>query len=303
MTVSAGDALPFPVYAGRFRVVFALLDNDGDLVTGATTPDSERSIDMGTFADCTNEMTEIATASGMYYLDLTATETTCSCLAIIAKSATAGMKTTPMVLYPRRFPTLRSGTAQAGAASTITLDSGASAQDNYYNGCLVQCSNDSPANVQGQTRWIISYVGSTRVATVNAAWGTNPSSATTFLIFAPESANQVGLHGDGTVVTSAGLQTIAHANLDAAVSSRATPAQVNTEVLDVLTVDTFAEVSGVIAATSTLKDKLNWLFALARNKVTMTSTTQTLRNDADAADVATAAQADNGTTYTRSEWT
>lgn len=91
-------------------------------------------------------------------------------------------------------------------------------------------------------------------------------------------------------------------NLNATVSSRATPAQVNDEVLDVLAVDTFAEPSSVPAATSTLKDKINWLFALARNKVTQTSTTQTLRNAADSASVATSTLSDDGSTLTRGEW-
>jgi hypothetical protein len=189
MTVAAGDAHEFCIYAGRFRVVFPLLDADGDLVTGASTPDTERSIDMGTFADCTNEMTEIATSSGMYYIDLTATETTGKHVAVIAKSATAGMKTTALSIPITRLPILRSGTAQAGGASTITLDSGASAKDGAYIGLYVQCSNDTPSNVQGQTRKIISYVGSTKVATVASAWGTNPSSSTTFDILIPVSAN------------------------------------------------------------------------------------------------------------------
>ena len=84
--------------------------------------------------------------------------------------------------------------------------------------------------------------------------------------------------------------------------STAMKAEVNTEVLDVLNVDTFAELSGVPAATSTIVDKINWLFALARNKGTQTSTTKTLRNDADSADIATSAISDDGTTFTRNEW-
>jgi hypothetical protein len=88
------------------------------------------------------------------------------------------------------------------------------------------------------------------------------------------------------------------------VSTLATQAKadVNAEVLDVLATDTFAEVSGVIAATSSLKDKINWLFALTRNKLTQTATTTTLRNDADSGDRATSTTSDNGTTMTRGEW-
>ena len=189
MTISANDAHPFCIYAGRFRVTFPVLDADGDLVTAMSTPDSEKSLDQGTYADCSNEATEIATSSGTYYLDLIASETTGKNVSVIVKSATAGMKTTFLSIPIVRMPILRSGTAQAGAASTITLDSGASAKNGAYAGCWIQCSNNSPANVQGQTRKIISYVGSTKVATVEAAWGTNPSSATTFDILVPETAN------------------------------------------------------------------------------------------------------------------
>ena len=57
MTVAAGDAHDFAIYGGRFRVTFPILDADGDLVTAATALDSERSIDMATFADCSNDMT------------------------------------------------------------------------------------------------------------------------------------------------------------------------------------------------------------------------------------------------------
>jgi len=79
-------------------------------------------------------------------------------------------------------------------------------------------------------------------------------------------------------------------------------ASVNTEVLDVLTTDTFAEASAVPAATSTLKDKINWLFALARNKVTQTATTQLVRNDADSGTIGTSTVSDDGTTFTRGEY-
>lgn len=56
------------------------------------------------------------------------------------------------------------------------------------------------------------------------------------------------------------------------------------------------------AATPTLFDAIAWLFTLGRNKITETSTTQTLRNDADSGNIATAAISDDGTTFTRAEW-
>lgn len=95
----------------------------------------------------------------------------------------------------------------------------------------------------------------------------------------------------------------AGANINATISSRATPAQVNAEVIDVLDVDTAAELTAVPAAVTTIKAQLAWLFVLARNKILQTATTQTLRNDADAGTIATAALSDDSTTHTRAEWT
>jgi hypothetical protein len=85
-TYLRNNALPYPVYGAPWTVVLPVLDADGDLVTGASTPDSEISKNGDTFADCTNELTEIATASGMYYLSLTGTELTCDVASIICKT-------------------------------------------------------------------------------------------------------------------------------------------------------------------------------------------------------------------------
>ncbi len=77
---------------------------------------------------------------------------------------------------------IRSGTAQAGASGTITLDSGASATSDLYKGALVLITSGTGA---GQYRQIISYAGSTKVATVDKAWVTNPSSSSVFLLVTP----------------------------------------------------------------------------------------------------------------------
>lgn len=82
-----------------FKAVFPILDADGDLVTAAGGLDSNVSIDGGTFAACTNEATEIATSSGMYYLNLTAAEMNGDVIAVIVKTSTSGAKTTALVFY------------------------------------------------------------------------------------------------------------------------------------------------------------------------------------------------------------
>ncbi len=211
MAHAAGDTHEFPIYGAHFRVTFPILDADGDLVSGAASLDSEVSKDSGTFADCTHEATEIATSSGMYYLDLTGAEMEAKKLAVIVKTATAGAKTTPITLYPRRMHVMETGTAQAGAAGTITLASGASADDDFYNGMYVVITNNSPAGVDNQARRVIDYVGSTKVATLDSNWGTNPSSATTYEIQA-ENKVDVAMWAGARVVDVA-TAGVPHINL------------------------------------------------------------------------------------------
>ena len=79
-------------------------------------------------------------------------------------------------------------------------------------------------------------------------------------------------------------------------------AEVKTEAVAALNADTYAESSGVPAATATLVAKIAWLCSLARNKITQTATTLTVRNDADTADMAASTVSDDGTTATRGEF-
>ena len=81
-----------------------------------------------------------------------------------------------------------------------------------------------------------------------------------------------------------------------------TAAQVNAEVVDALATDTYAESSGVPAATASLAAKIQWLATIARNKVTQTATTQVIRNDADSGAIGTSTVSDDGTTFIRGEF-
>ena len=80
-----------------------------------------------------------------------------------------------------------------------------------------------------------------------------------------------------------------------------TVAQVNAQVLDVLSVDTFGELGSPPAATSSLKDKLVWLFMWARNKATATSSQRKLFADDTTTVVSTETITDDGTTFTKGE--
>jgi len=80
------------------KIVFPILDADGDPVTGAAALDSEYSLDGGAFNDCTSEATEIGT-SGIYYLNLAQGETNGDVVCIQVKTSTADAKTTVLVFY------------------------------------------------------------------------------------------------------------------------------------------------------------------------------------------------------------
>lgn len=56
-------------------------------------------------------------------------------------------------------------------------------------------------------------------------------------------------------------------------------------------------------AGASLRSVVAWIGALSRNRLTQTSTTQTLRNDANSADLSTSTVSDDGTTAVRGEWT
>jgi len=85
----------------------------------------------------------------------------------------------------------RSGTAQAGANNTITLDAGASAVDGSYVGAIISTGSD--------VRTITGYLGSTKVATIDRAWSTNPTGASSFVI---HSASEAALNSNLQVIAA-----------------------------------------------------------------------------------------------------
>lgn len=364
--MASTDALPVPLKNTAYRAVFPILDADGDLVTGAAGLDSEVSKDQGTFADCTNEATEIATASGMYYLDLTSTEMNADCVSVIVKTSTSGAKTTVLVFYPAETgdipanvtafggtagtfsggrpevntthaagtawgsgaitaasiaadaigaselaadavaeiadavwdearsghttdgtfgqvnQAVRSGTAQGGGTSTITLDASASATDDLYNGCVVWIVAGVGA---GQAGVITDYVGSTKVATVDNNWRTNPDNTSVFVLLpgslgltsatlasavwdaSTSTYNGAGTFGAGVRLSAAAVQSI----WDALTSALTTVGSIGKRIVDYLTGDIYARlgapagasVSADIAAakadTAAIKTKTDFL--------------------------------------------
>lgn len=105
--MAASDSLPVPRKNAAYRVVFQGLKNDGTLITSGTGMDSEVSKDQGTFADCTNEATEIASNSGIYHLDLTSDEMNADCVAVKVTWTNANALPQVIVLYPEEAGDIR----------------------------------------------------------------------------------------------------------------------------------------------------------------------------------------------------
>ena len=71
------------------------------------------------------------------------------------------------------------GTAQAGAASTITLASAFSEDPDTVIGHYIVLTGGTGS---GQYREVRNYVNTTKVVTVNSAWTTNPDATSTYLV-------------------------------------------------------------------------------------------------------------------------
>lgn len=305
--MAATDARPVPIKNTAFRATFCIWDADGDLVTGAAGLDSEVSKDGGAFADCTNEATEIG-SSGCYYLDLTSTEMNADTVAVIVKTSTVGAKTTPLFFYPNQAGAIDVDvTAWLGTAAATPTVAGVPEVDiTHWNGTAIPAVHTAGYPVvtvkDGTgTGEIDTTSGGVLVAAIAA-------NAITAAAIAADAITDAKVAADVTIASVTGavgsVTGNVGGNVTGSVGSLAAQAKadVNAEVLDVLATDTFAEAGSVPAATSTLKDKINWLFALARNKLTQTATTTTLRNDADSGNIGTSSVSDDTTTLVRSEW-
>lgn len=170
--------------------------------------------------------------------------------------------------------TIRSNTAQAGAAGTITLDASASATDNIYTDTVILLTGGTGA---GQVRRIRAYVGATKVATVIPVWTTNPDVTSTFAILPVTSvwdetlADHLDTGSTGTALNAAGSAgdpwataipgaygagtagKIVGDNVNATISSRASQTSLDT-------VDDFLDTE--IAAIKAKTDSLTFTTAL-----------------------------------------
>lgn len=271
--MASTDAHPVPLKNTAYRVVFGIYDNTGSLVTGAAGLDSEVSKDQGTFADCTNEATEIATSSGMYYLDLTSTEMNTDCSAVIVKTSTTNAKTTVIVLYPQESGDIKVdlqsilGTAVSTPATAGILD----------------------VNVKNMNN-----VAGTSITTVSANQGTTqPINFTGTAGSALAKSDMVDVAGAAVSASTAqlGVNVVNFGGSAGTFASGRPEIDLNSSAT--------TELAAVPASTATLKAMLQWVFLLSRNKLTQTATTQIVKANDGSTTVGTSTCSDDATTATR----
>lgn len=122
-------------------------------------------------------------------------------------------------------PIIQTGTAQAGALGSITLASAASTTNHLYNGCVIRIVSGAGA---GQTRSIVSYAGSTRIATPDHNWVTAPDNTSVYTV----AAHRAPLMDEGGQVFAAEVTGDVTGDVLGAIGSLAAQAKadVNAEV-------------------------------------------------------------------------
>jgi hypothetical protein len=74
---------------------------------------------------------------------------------------------------------VRSNTATAGGAASVTLDASASTTSGFYVGAWIVLTGGTGV---GQTRVCVAYNGTSKVASVSPSWATQPVNGTTFAV-------------------------------------------------------------------------------------------------------------------------
>lgn len=98
-------------------------------------------------------------------------------------------------------------------------------------------------------------------------------------------------------ITASVLATDAVAEIQAGLSTL-TAAQINAEMVDVIRIDSLAELTSVPSATPSLDRALMFLYMALRNEMTVTASQQNIKNNAGTV-IASATLSDDSTTFTR----
>jgi hypothetical protein len=203
------------------------------------------------------------------------------------------------------------GTADSGTSTTMTDAARTDADDDYWKGSWILFTSGT---ISGQCRLITAFNAGTDTITFSPATTQDVSTNTYEII--PAGRVDAGLIAGQTITAAAGVtfptSVASPTNITTVTNLTNAPtvgdltatmkASVNTEVLDVLNVDTFAEPGQEApAATNTLVKKIGYIYKFLRNKITQTSSQLSVYADDGSTVDQKAAVTDDGTTTTRAE--
>jgi hypothetical protein len=154
---------------------------DGAPARGVVFAAAEISVSKNGATAATSAGTVTEIGDGRYYYEATAGE-----VDTLGFLSLATLRTDVEVRYPtvqivqpaQGSSLLRSGTAQGGAPGSITLDSSASAQSNFYVPSIVRITSNTGA---GQApRYMYAYNGTSKVASIEPEWTIEPDNTSLF---------------------------------------------------------------------------------------------------------------------------
>jgi len=170
--MAASDARPVPRKNTAFRFYFAIRKpSDSTLITTWAGQDSEVSLDGGSFADCTNEATEIGT-TGCGYIDLTAAEMNAD--AVVLKVTVTNTGAVPLVftLFPEEAGDYRLSDTQKVDVETIKTQTLTAAAGITFPSSIASPTNITAAT--GVTLAAVTHTGAV-IPTVSAVTGLTAS--------------------------------------------------------------------------------------------------------------------------------
>ena len=236
-----------------------------------------------------NQFDDLATAAALATVDdFVDTEVAAILAAVDTEVAAIKAKTDNLPASPAAVGSAMTLAADAVSAAALAADAVAEIQSGLATASAVSTLT---GYVDTEVAAILAAVD-TEVAAIKAKTDNLPASPAAVgsaMTLAADAVNSSSLAASAVTEIQSGLSTL-------------TAAQVNAEVVDALSVDTYAEPGSVPAATSSLKDKIGWLFMLARNKRLTTATGDKVRNDGDSVDVGSSTLSDDGSTFTRSKY-
>jgi len=214
--MAASDAIPVPRKNTAWRVYFAIRNSDGTLITSWAGADSERSLDGGSFSDCTNEATEIGT-SGCGYLDLTAGEMNAD--AVIVKITVTNSGALPLVLtvFPEESGDYRVSDLQKVDLNTIKTQTVTAAA-----GVTIPASIASPTNITAATGVVLAATTHTGavIPTVSTLSGHTPQTGDAFARIGATGSGLTSLAPAATALSTATWTATIAGRIDAAITSR-----------------------------------------------------------------------------------